>query len=478
MWPWLPERVVVVHIPCVLTSFGDVFFSAQTARRFYFLCAGSRRARPTVPRSNPNKTTMTLCRRGRPCAQFVEPTCERNVTVSVVTGSGIGNLLPLYSGYARDAFAHRCTVRLVDLHGAAFQQKFLLPQLVPHTSRFPHRPRTFCVLRALMHRPSEALAQQVARVHKALATIDLAPGRPRASLDGDDCCRPRQRALIALHIRTMWADNQARAESYRCAQPTPEDRRVAANEIHALFVPPLAIGRGGAPLPLHGSPTLALMVDKAIHAGQRRFGNATPLSLFVASDSPAARETAVELARERGVWAAHSQGSVRHSGRGGASKCGTEPSVYGPCSANASIWHTADGRITAMADLVLLSEADLVVAFTQGSTFPNAAASMARCEQPQLRPPAYYQMLQKLARGLYRFQRNNSYAEQAARRAWSDGPHCLRDCLLVDPAVPRSNETAGFGLLTYVRGGTLAAVSRMSSACLHACACWVQAGLR
>ena len=99
------------------------------------------------------------------------------------------------------------------------------------------------------------------------------------------------------------------------------------------------------------------------------------------------------------------------------------------------------------------------------NTMPKSGA---RCEQPQLRPPAYYQMLQKLARGLYRFQRNNSYAEQAARRALSDGPHCLRDCLLVDPAAPRSNETAGFGLLTYVRGGTLAAVKRMSSAWLLA----------
>jgi len=436
------------------------------------------------------------CRRGRHCAQFVVPTCEHNVTAPVGTGSGIGNLLPLYGAAAAKAFARGCTVRLV---GAPFQQSFLVPQLLPATPEAAAAEVVgtgaravadgYCVLRALTHRPSEALAQQVARVHTALATTDLTPGRPRASVDGDDCCRPPKRALVAMHVRTMWADNRVRAESYRCARPTPEDRRAAANELHALFVPPRAIWAGAAPPPLpgsrsrraappqlHGSPTLASMVDEAIHTGERWFGAATPLSLFVASDSPATRETAVALARQRGIWAAHSQGSVRHSGRD-ASKCGTEPWARAKQNASVDCAPMVDGRTTAMTDLVLLSEADVLVAFTQGSTFPSAAAYMARCNLRQLRPPVYYQMLQKLARALYRFMRNDSYAEQAARRAWSDGPHCLRDCLLVDPVAPRNNETALFGLLTYVRGGTIPAVSRMSSACLHACACWVQAGL-
>ena len=29
MWPWLPERVVVVHIPCVLTYLLTYFNSAE-----------------------------------------------------------------------------------------------------------------------------------------------------------------------------------------------------------------------------------------------------------------------------------------------------------------------------------------------------------------------------------------------------------------------------------------------------------------
>ena len=32
-----------------------------------------------------------------------------------------------------------------------------------------------------------------------------------------------------------------------------------------------------------------------------------------------------------------------------------------------------------MVDLLMLSQADVLVAYTQGSTFPNAAAYMARC---------------------------------------------------------------------------------------------------
>jgi hypothetical protein len=133
---------------------------------------------------------------------------------------------------------------------------------------------------------------------------------------------------------------------------------------------------------------------------------------------------------------------------------------------------------TVLAALLLLSQSDMLVKFNQGSTFVNAADDVSACGVPRVAPAVFYMMIQKLARALYRFKRNDPFAKLQMSKGWSlsDGPHCLRDCLRLDPRLLR-NVTCSHALLARVEGGTLVATRRMSSECKHACACWLQAGL-
>lgn len=370
-----------------------------------------------------------------------------------------------------------------------FQEHFQVPTLIPQINDL--KGPSNCQYRALTANPSAEVAQRVAAVHEELQTSELQPGLPRSSMDGLDCCRTPSRVLVAMHVRTLWADNRQVAESYTCAPPTAEWKQQAADELHALFVPPRTLlhlpvhlrAREESPglaassstgnnspeanWPFFRPPTLATMLAMTLATAVRRFGRDAPLSLFVASDSPATRMAAMQIARQRlaqrypGLRAAVTPGRVRHVLRS---------------SSNA----TDGGSATAMADLVMLSQADLFVAFTQHSTFPNAAAYMARCTQLQERPAAYYQMLNKLARALFKYFRNDTYARLAtkAEQKSADEPECLRDCFQYD-VTRKINASTQYGLLALAdpKGGTVAVVKRMNSSCRHACACWVQAGL-
>ena len=410
-------------------------------------------------------------------------------------------MLPVYAQAAAEAFANNCTPYLSDggrdfvctrkieptrkseptrpstkcccCGAQVFQRHFYPPELIPErrapraelasASRFRASHFLPCTVRALTHRPSDEIARRVGSVHERLGTAERWPGEPRSGVMDIDCCRVPARVLIGLQARTMWADQGVRAQGYRCARPMDAQRLSAANEVHALFMPPDAV-RGLTSC--EGSPTLTTMVDAAIAAARREFGRAPELSLFVASDSPATREAAVLHAQtQHRIRATHSGGAVRHNNLKAHSKVGV---------ANTS----AAAAPTALADLVLLSQADVVVAYSHGSTFPLAAASMARCRQRMQRqhtPRTYYAMLRKLARGLLRQLRNDSYAQSQSE--WPASPDCLRECLRLDPAAPRSstpNETM-WPLLTSLPGGTYAALKRMSLACRHSCTCWLQA---
>ena len=131
------------------------------------------------------------CSRSRHCGRLSPPGCERNVTPYRAWG-GIGNMLPVYGSAAMPAFALNCTPR-IDERGRAFHlQEFLLPPAViptPRASRQPH-----CVMRALMSRPADAVAQRVARVHAQLQTAELRPGEPRRAAPRTRTAAARRRA--------------------------------------------------------------------------------------------------------------------------------------------------------------------------------------------------------------------------------------------------------------------------------------------
>lgn len=382
-------------------------------------------------------------------------------------------MLPSYVSAAQRAFESNCTFTLVEAgRSFAFNQHFLPPQLVTRCTSCTSRQRTQCAAQAITRTPTAAVSRTVASVHERLMTGTLGPGMQRAGALTTDCCAatraPPPTLLVAMQVRTYWADQRERAESYQCPAARASDaqqRVTAADEIHALFVPPAAV-RGLAEART-GSPTLATMVDAAVAAGKRELQSTDDvrkrLSLFVASDAPALREAAVLYAQRRhGIRAAHSGGLVQHN------NLRRNPTAAD--SANAS----AAASTTAMSDLVLLSQADVLMAFATGSSFHGAASTMAPCFQRLYSLPTSYLMLQPLARALLRFHRNNTFASLAS--AGAAPLDCLRDCMGVDPSAPRHANASRTPLLAEIGGGT-AVVERMSVECRHACTCWLQAAL-
>ena len=227
--------------------------------------------------------------------EFFRATCSRNHTPEREWG-GIGNTLPIYARTATRAFRQNCTVRFSNTDRSfQLQHHFLEPQLIPRLQQMPDARG--CAGIALTSNPSKEVAALVQSVHNVLQTAEVrsGSGELRTNTTGGRCCeRPRcgpstidcPPVLLALHIRTFWADQLDRAEAYRCPRPSHHQRATAANEVHALFQSPLALSKffndGRA---ITRSPTLRTMVDAAVAAGRRKFGRKASLSLFVASDS-------------------------------------------------------------------------------------------------------------------------------------------------------------------------------------------------
>jgi len=385
-------------------------------------------------------------------------------------------MMPSYMSAAQQAFAANCTLALVEGgRSFTFGQHFLPPQLITRCMACTTRQRTQCAAQAVTRTPTAAVSRTVASVHDRLMTSALRPGMQRAGALTTDCCgdthKPPPTLLVAMQVRTFWADQRERAESYQCPPAQASDaqkRMAAADEIHALFVPPVAVR--GLVDAMVGSPTLETMVDAAVAAGRRELPSSFPaddvrkrLSLFVASDAPALREAAVLYAqRKHGIRAAHSGGRVQHNN--------LRRNHTSVDSDDAS----AAASITAMADLVLLSQADVLLAFAAGSSFHGAATTMAPCFQRVYKLPTSYLMLQPLAHALLRFHRNNSFASRAS--AGVAPLDCLRDCMGVDPSAPRQANMSRTPLLAEMGGGS-AVVEQMSVECRHACTCWLISAL-
>eukprot|EP00308_Calcidiscus_leptoporus_P008981 CAMPEP_0119353152 /NCGR_PEP_ID=MMETSP1334-20130426/2377_1 /TAXON_ID=127549 /ORGANISM="Calcidiscus leptoporus, Strain RCC1130" /LENGTH=451 /DNA_ID=CAMNT_0007366383 /DNA_START=449 /DNA_END=1806 /DNA_ORIENTATION=+ len=396
----------------------------------------------------------TKCAQERPC-KFQRPTCQRNHTLERHQWGGIGNTLPIYTGYAKQAFLENCTIKFLKIPGRSFQlqQHFLEPKLIPRA----RLPAAECAGIALTSNPSEEVAERVQAVHEALHTAEVRSGSGalRAHATQGGCCdRPKcmtgqatgscPPVLIALHIRTFWADYQEHADSYGCAAPSLQQRATAADEVHALFQSPAGLGKF---VPVTRSPTLQTVVDAAVAAARHQFGHNASLSLFVASDSEATRELAVAHARnQHGLRAAYTNGHVRHNNL---------PSLSNKTDVKS-------GAAVAMADLLLLSQADMILVLGAGSTFPNSAQLIARCNQHRDGTVTYYMGINPLARGLFRKYRNDSYVDTHGSEPETPPPDCLRDCLHVDPRADRPSNSSTQPLLALIKEGHHNIVRAMS----------------
>ena len=156
-------------------------------------------------------------------------------------------------------------------------------------------------------------------------------------------------------------------------RPVTSERKRATDSLLALVMPPrhvydihctargIALGQTGCWGARYHMSLRELVADVAT-VGRRQWGTETPLSLFVASDSPAVRDAAVTFARELGLRSARTLGVVRHN----------------------NLADEQDGDLegaaaTTVADLLLLSQSDMLVTVSQRSTFPRAADGIAPC---------------------------------------------------------------------------------------------------
>ena len=403
------------------------------------------------------KGLRTGCLEERRC-EFRMSTCSREQNLGSTWG-GIGNTLPRYTQAAMQAYQQNCSIRFHQPNPRfQLQQHLLESQLMP-APKFVGIGE--CAARALASNPSASVAKLIHDVHKALQTSELRPGLPRSKARGGDCCSRPERPLLGLHIRTLWADHRDRADSYRCNTPSRHQRAVAVDEVHALFQAPSGPGQF---VNFTSSPTLRTVIDAAVAAGRQHFGQKRSLSLFVASDSEATREFAVAHARQRhGLYASHVAGPVVHNNM--------------VRTGNETTGHAQMGAAVAIADLLLLSQVDMLLVFGAGSTFPDSARMLARCSQPCAAFPSYYMALNPLARALFHSYRNDSYLSSTASWQPAAPLDCMRDCFRVDPHAKRAVANASQPLFSFIKEGHHRVVRAMSSACRHACACWFRAGL-
>ena len=178
--------------------------------------------------------SVKYCTFPRHCEYSFKPNCTWRSKTKWRTG-GIGNMIPAYAESAGPAFDAGCTIQFKENRGFKFQDYFSPPARIPvaNVSRW-------CKYRALVLSPSAEVTKRVAAVHEQLGTDALCPGRPRTTMSSADCCSIRSRILLAMHIRTMWVDNQHRSETYPCATPRAGEQQEAADQVHSLFIPPRA----------------------------------------------------------------------------------------------------------------------------------------------------------------------------------------------------------------------------------------------
>ncbi|KAL1500429.1 hypothetical protein AB1Y20_013086 [Prymnesium parvum] len=375
---------------------------------------------------------------------FHRPSCTLSLRPARSWG-GLGNMLPLYASYARPAFAQNCSVAFNESRWFQIAD-FFLP-----TDHVPASRHVNCVLRALTWRPAAEVARQV---DAALAAASV------PSCVHDDCCGGRGSRLVALYVRSGWADLRLKAAEYGCGAAEGEAPPARADALvdgfFSLLLAPNFAGSTSRQLPTGGQ-----LLRAVVPLVRSSFGNGSSWSLLVASDSPAVRRSLSRRARRMGIRVATTSGTVGHN------NLPEETHQRGERARSES----RRAATTAVADLILLSRADLMIAVNLGSSFPSTAHRMAPCKQTRLGWPLHTRRL--FANPLIRSLFTDKAPSPEDPRLWPED--CIRDCLgieLPDSGFVGSQMQEGVPLIQLADQP-----KNMSRACRDACSCWLKATL-
>jgi len=267
----------------------------------------------------------------------VDATCDE--VTPVRTKHGLGNSLQTaYFRAAKAAFEKGCTVAVSEDRAG-----FRLQDWVEKPARVPTRlERDGCVTWPLTQ-PGPELAAYVATAR------------------GD-----RSRPTVAIHVRTGWVDTVRQAAAWRrlkCPAPDKRElrRRLAAGGRAAVDAGTMVVSKDGGrdgKTKNHLAKVAARVADDADAAyGARGW------DLYVCADAPGVRAWVARALGARAREVRMLNGTIGHNywAAGG-----------GPGGARDS---AAD--VEALADLILLGEADVVVHYR--SNFPESAANRNLC---------------------------------------------------------------------------------------------------
>jgi hypothetical protein len=352
-----------------------------------------------------------------------------------------------------------------------------------------------CGIKASTSNPTPVVAHRVQLVHRRLGTTWPDPydfpsmhehccDGWAANARGELVANRQRRYLVALHIRTGWADVRLKAATNMPNYSCPRVARPPADEVYTLM---LARNFANLTHPAEGFPSLSMLVDSVARTARADLGGAANWSLFVASDAPATREFAVwcsvlmaepqrrlcrndascgnvvsyRYARSLGIEAAHTHGVVGHNN---VWTDASERNGFGRRGAR----HAAE---TAVVDLLMLSHADVMVAVNSGSTFPKASKMINPCRGHRSHGWVLHHrpFAGPISRALFRAGDAHAAGDAAAR------PDCVRDCFAADPdsaAMRAIPSTMPLIRAKHIGGGAIA--YHFNATCRQACSCFLR----
>jgi len=394
-----------------------------------------------------------------------------------------------------------------------------------------------CAIRLLTSNPSPEVLSLATRVHADLGT----PWKPTRWQDDQSSCsdcdpptEPSNALLVGLQIRTLWADLQSQFHRLSCsaddgsARVRRRRRDRAVDNVLALVVPPnfaalrprhggdadqrsWCLGRhlnadlnaastsssranGTDPKPCGHVPSMrSILSAVALHL-QLDFGHRRRWALFVASDSPAMRASAIAHARDLGIRATATNGSLGHNNLhayGPGTLVGAQHSAAYNASRKENHREGASYSLTAAADLLVLSHADMRIGMGTGSTFLRAATSMSPCARTRPTEPAWgldYMFLNKLVR-LLQLDKLDTLEQPAPPQGHGQGlpsaggreVDCMTDCLGLGPwmgvGMQKNRSLSKHALMSVALMADSRAMLATSAKCRRACACMLKLGL-
>ena len=269
-------------------------------------CVGGRRTTLLRTMERTALPFSSICRQPVLCTER-EPFNRCSTVVSPRSSwGGLGNMfgreyIPLTKASARG----NCTIRFNEANNRGFRihAHFDAPTRIP-----TEVTSSSCVAQALLRRPTNSNFEQVQRALRPL----LASSHPPHNSN-----KPK---LLALHLRTGWADVQGISQKLWCnasvfKRPDEDSRAffalLMARRLEKTKVCRVLTGRRNvSACDLVDGPSLESFVSFVLRAAKQVLRG--EVALFVASDSPAAKFLAVQHARRHGVLAATAGGPVGH----------------------------------------------------------------------------------------------------------------------------------------------------------------------